>query len=94
MKLSEFYTINECKNTKKVFTELNKLVKEDKISWMEIDTDIIKVHDLELSDSELKKLTTFFNENDVNEYYDALETDTFDETDEEEQWDSGDIYDF
>lgn len=96
MKLSEYYTIDECKNQDLIFKELNRLQKENKISWSEVETDIIKVNDKELSDVEIKKLIHFFNENDINEYYDGVENieDINDDSDDAEEWGTGDIYDF
>lgn len=83
--LSKFYSMDECPDYDKVFEHLDKLVSEDKISYEEVDLDIIRIKDEGLSVKEKKELIKFLESNDVIDYNDM---------DDEEEDDDDDLSDY
>lgn len=67
-KLFNYYSFDECTDEETLFEKLNKLVDEEKIRYSESDSYLIKIEDLELSDSELEELHSFLDENNVYPY--------------------------
>lgn len=91
MKLSKFYSLDECANQNKVLEKLDKLSDDRKIDYEFVETDLIKVKDLSLTSKEVKELSQFLHDNDVLEDLDFEEDDDFE--DDYDDYDSdGDDY--
>jgi hypothetical protein len=81
--LSKYYSLDECYKKDSVFDHLEDLQNEELIFFEIVDTDIIKLKDLSLSEKQIKDLLIFFDDNDVIEYsdYDEDEDEDFDDDD-------------
>jgi hypothetical protein len=78
MNLFQYYSIDECLDTKLVIKKLNELKKEGRIDYKIEDQDLIKVKDIDLDEDEIEDLIKLFDSNDVFPY---LEKDEDDEDD-------------
>jgi hypothetical protein len=78
MNLFQYYSIDECLDTKLVIKKLNELKREGRIDYKIEDQDLIKVKDIDLDEDEIQDLINMFDNNDVFPY---LEKDEDDEDD-------------
>lgn len=88
MELFNYYSLDECPETKVIKKRLSQLEDEGKIEFT-LDGDILKIKDLDLDDEELSDLIKMFDNNDIFPYPDYEEDvdDDFgyDDFDDEEQ---------
>ena len=68
--LSKYYSLDECYQKDKVFDHLEDLQNEELIFFEMLDSDVIKIKDIGLSEKQIKELVTFFDNVDVIEYPD------------------------
>ena len=91
--LSKYYSLDECYNKDKVFDHLEELQGNEMIIYEIVDTDIIKIKDIGLSEKDTKDLLNFFDNNDVIEYSDYDEDDDSDDYfDDDDYYSSEDLY--
>jgi hypothetical protein len=76
MELFNFYNLDECVNKKKVLKKLNQLLDEGKIDFS-VDREILKIEDLDLSESEVEGVAELLDSNDVFPYLDKEDDDDF-----------------
>lgn len=77
--LSKYYSLDECYQKDTVFDHLEDLQAEELIVYEIIDTDIIKLKDIGLSEKQTKDLVDFFDNHDVIDYeYDDFDDDNDD----------------
>jgi hypothetical protein len=76
MELFNFYNLDECVNKKKVLKKLNQLLDEGKIDFS-VDREILKLEDLDLSESEVEDVAELLDSNDVFPYLDKEDDDDF-----------------
>jgi len=90
--LSKYYSLDECYQKDKVFDHLEELQNEELIVFEIVDSEIIKIKDIGLSEKQTKDLVDFFDDNDVIDY----EYEDFEDEDESEDYDDypGDDYYF
>lgn len=67
MQLVKYYSIDECKNLKKVISKLSSLKSDGRIEYT-IDKYIIEIDDIDLDDLEIEDLLNCLDENDVMPY--------------------------
>ena len=82
MGLNKYYSLDECSDVDKVFELLNELMEDAKISYEELDNDVIKITDRGLTSAEVKNVLSKFSKYDVLVYTDR-EDDDEDEDDED-----------
>jgi hypothetical protein len=87
--LCNYYNLDECLDLKSVKKILTGLKNEGKINYS-IDSDILKIEDLDLDESEITELIQLFDDNDIFEYPDYEDFD--DEDDEDFYSDYDDEY--
>jgi hypothetical protein len=87
MELFNFYSLDECLNTKLIKKTLTSLEKEGKVEFS-IESDILKIKDLDLDENEINDLVELFDENDVFPYPD------YQEDDEDDDYYGGDFDDY
>lgn len=85
MKLFNYYTLDECKDRKKVFEKLDQLVDDGKIEYEMDDRDIFSIKDLDLEESDIDDVNELFDSEDVFPY--------LENSDEDEDEDGFDDYD-
>lgn len=91
--LSKFYSLDECYNKDNVFDHLEELQSNEMIIYQIVDTDIIKIKDIGLSEKDTKDLLNFFDNNDVIEYSDYDEDeDSDDYFDDDDYYSNEDLY--
>lgn len=76
MKLYTYYSIDECKDTKRIKKELNVFDREGKIEY-EIDriTSVLKIEDIDLEDADIEYLVELFEDLEVYPNMDLEEDD-------------------
>jgi hypothetical protein len=84
--LSKYYSLDECYQKDKVFDHLEELQNEELIVFEIMDSELIKIKDIGLSEKQTKDLVDFFDNNDVIDY-------EYDDFDDEEDSD-GDFDDY
>ena len=78
--LERWYSLDECTNKKLVVKKLKDLESQGKIEYsIEKSTDIFKIEDLDLEDSDIDELLDLFEKNDVFPYLDKDEDDEEDD---------------
>jgi len=78
--LERWYSLDECTNKKLVVKKLKDLESQGKIEYsIEKSTDIFKIEDLDLEDSDIDELLDLFEKNDVFPYLDKNEDDEEDD---------------
>lgn len=81
-----YFSLDECINQDLIFDKLDKLKDDGKISYS-VDSEIVKLEDLDLEDIDIKELEQLFYNNDVYPYIDLDdEDDDFDYEDEDEDY--------
>lgn len=93
--LSKYYSLDECSTKDEVYSYLEELQDDGKISFTIIEIDeVVKLIDNGLTQKEVKDIARFLSENDVIEYDDyqpsGYEYDEDDEDDEDMDWGSYD----
>jgi hypothetical protein len=78
MELFNFYSLDECLNTKLIKKTLNSLQKDGKIEFS-IESEVLKIRDLDLDENEISDLVELFDENDIFPYPDYQEDDDDDD---------------
>ena len=68
--LSKYYSLDECYQKDKVFDHLENLQNEELIVFEIIDSDIVKIKDIGLSEKQIKELVSFLDDMDVIDYPD------------------------
>lgn len=92
MELSNYYSMDECVDRKKVTTTLKKYVKEGKIEYnLDKTTDVFHLQDLDLEEEDIDLLIELFDKNDVFPYLD-YEDDEDDDDDRYGDYDDEDEY--
>ena len=86
--LSKFYSLDECYNKDTVFDHLEELQSNEMIIYQIVDTDLIKIKDIGLSEKDTKDLLNFFDSNDVIDYSDYDD----DDDDSDDYYEDGDYY--
>jgi len=81
--LHKYYSLDECYEKDKVFEHLENLQDEELIVYEILDSDIIKIKDIGLSDKQTKDLEQFFDSHDVIDY----DYEDFDEDGDEDDFD-------
>jgi hypothetical protein len=85
--LSKYYSLDECYDKDKIFDYLEDLQNEELIYFEILDSDMIKIKDIGLSEKQIKELATFLDDNDAidypdfEEYNDESEDGDFDDDD-------------
>lgn len=93
--LSKFYSLDECYEKDKVYDYLENLQNNEIILFEMIDTDLIKIKDIGLSEKDMKDLLSFFDEKYVIDYTDYDESDDEDSNlydDEDDYYSNDDFY--
>ena len=90
MELFNYYSLDECSETKVIKKRLSQLEDEGKIDF-KLDGDILKVSDIDLDEDEIDELIEMFDKYDVFPYPDYEEgldddDDYYDGFDEEEDY--------
>jgi len=68
--LSKYYSLDECYDRNVVLDHLEELQNEEMIVFEVIDSEIVKIKDIGLSEKQTKELINFFHDNDVIDYVD------------------------
>lgn len=68
--LSKYYSLDECYDRDAVMDYLEELQNEEMIVFEIIDSEVIKIKDIGLSEKQTKELILFFHDNDVIDYLD------------------------
>jgi hypothetical protein len=79
--LSKYYSLDECYQKDKVFDHLENLQNEELIVFEIVDSDIIKIKDIGLSEKQIKELISFLDDMDVIDYPDYEDDDDNDDDD-------------
>ena len=94
--LGKYYSLDECGNVKVVLDKLQQMQDDGKIYFSNLDQDVLKIKDSDLTAKETKELVSFFEKNDVIEYLDYEDIygdDEFDDEYEEDE-DGDEEYEF
>jgi len=89
--LSKYYSLDECYDRNVVLDHLEELQNEEMIVFEIIDSEVIKIKDIGLSEKQTKELINFFHDNDVIDYLD-YEPYGDDEDDEDDDYYEDDFY--
>jgi hypothetical protein len=87
--LSKYYSLDECYNRDSVLDHLEELQSEEVILYEIIDSDVLKLKDIGLSEKQTKDLIQFLDENDVIDYPDF---EPYDEDEDDDYFDDEDDY--
>jgi hypothetical protein len=79
--LSKYYSLDECYDRNVIMDYLEGLQNEEMIVFEVVDSEVIKIKDIGLSEKQTKELILFFHDNDVIDY---LDYEPYDEDDEDE----------
>ena len=79
--LSKYYSLDECYDRNVVMDYLEELQNEEMIVFEVVDSEVIKIKDIGLSEKQTKELILFFHDNDVIDY----DTDRSDDSDNENE---------
>jgi hypothetical protein len=84
--LSKYYSLDECYDRNVVMDYLEELQNEEMIVFEVVDSEVIKIKDIGLSEKQTKELILFFHDNDVIDYLDYEPYDEDDDYDEDEDY--------
>ena len=84
--LSKYYSLDECYDRNVVLDYLEELQNEEMIVFEVVDSEVIKIKDIGLSEKQTKELILFFHDNDVIDYLDYEPYDEDDDYDEDEDY--------
>jgi hypothetical protein len=85
--LSKYYSLDECYDRNVVLDRLEELQNEEMIVFEVVDSEVIKIKDIGLSEKQTKELINFFHDNDVIDYLDYEPYGDEDEDDEDDYYD-------
>jgi len=87
--ISKYYSLDECYDRNVVLDYLEELQSEEIIIFEIVDSDVIKIKDIGLSEKQTKDLINFFHDNDVIDYidYEPYDDENGDEDDEDDYYD-------
>ena len=85
--LSKYYSLDECYDRNVVLDHLEELQKEEMIVFEVIDSEVIKIKDIGLSEKQTKELINFFHDNDVIDYLDYEPYGDEDEDEDDDYYD-------
>jgi len=85
--LSKYYSLDECYDRNVVLDHLEQLQNDEMIVFEIIDSEVIKIKDIALSEKQTKDLILFFHDNDVIDYVDYEPYGDDDEDDEDDFYD-------
>jgi hypothetical protein len=85
--LSKYYSLDECYDRNVVLDHLEELQNEEMIVFEVIDSEVIKIKDIGLSEKQTKELINFFHDNDVIDYLDYEPYGDEDDEDEDDYYD-------
>ena len=89
--LSKYYSLDECYDRNVVMDYLEELQNEEMIVFEVVDSEVIKIKDIGLSEKQTKELINFFHDNDVIDYLD-YEPYGGDEDDEDDDFYEDEFY--
>ena len=69
-KLFNYYSIDECSNEDKLYSELDKFVDSGALQYKLEDRHILKISDLDLTEDEIEKISSLLDGLDVFPYLD------------------------
>ena len=92
--LSKYYSLDECYQKDIVFDHLEDLQNEELIFFEIVDSEIIKLKDLALSEKQIKDLVVFFDDNDVIECSDYDDSDEGEDDYDDDDYRTNDDYFF
>jgi hypothetical protein len=84
--LSKYYSLDECYDRNVVLDHLEQLQNDEIIVFEIIDSEVIKIKDIALSEKQTKDLILFFHDNDVIDYVDYEPYGEDDDYDEDEDY--------
>jgi len=84
--LSKYYSLDECYDRNVVMDYLEELQNEEMIVFEVVDSEVIKIKDIGLSEKQTKELILFFHDNDVIDYLDYEPYGEDDDYDEDEDY--------
>jgi len=90
--LSKFYSLDECYEKNNVFDYLENLQNNEMIIFEIVDSDLVKIKDIGLSEKDTKDLLNFFDDKDVLEYSDFDDDDEFEDFDDDDFYSNDDFY--
>ena len=82
-KLFNYYSLDECPNSDKIFEKLDHLVEIGKINYEIKEKDVFRIEDMELTDDEINKLCREFEDMEVYAYPDYEDYSMEDEGDDD-----------
>ena len=83
MKLFNYYSMDECIDSKKVISRLKSFEKDGKIEYsIDQQNDTFRLTDLDLEDDDIEDLIRLFDQNDVFPYMDYNEDEEGEEGDD------------
>lgn len=82
--ISKYYSLDECQDHDLIYGYLEKFKNDDKLSFEDVDLDVIKIKNISLTTKDEKDIIKFFNENNVIDY-DNFESIYGDEDEEEDE---------
>jgi hypothetical protein len=86
MQLFTYYSLDECNNRDYIIKMLDQLKDDGKIDYNYVESDLIKIEDIDLSDKEIETLIDDFDNYDVIADLDrSLLDDNFDDFPEDEE---------
>jgi hypothetical protein len=86
MQLFTYYSLDECNNRDYIIKMLDELKNDGKIDYNYVESDLIKIEDIDLSDKEIETLIDDFDTYDVIADLDrSLLDDNFDDFPEDEE---------
>jgi len=68
--LSKYYSLDECYDRNDVIDHLEDLQTEGLIIYELVESEVVKIKDIGLSEKQTKELINFFHDNDVIDYID------------------------
>ncbi len=90
MELFNYYSVDECKDRKKVFGVLDQLKEDGKIDYEMDGSDLFRIEDLDLEEDDIEDLNKLFDSEDVFPYIDNFEDgdddDGYDDYDENDDY--------
>lgn len=91
MKLFNYYSIDECRDKKKLFERLDQFKNDGKIDYQMDGLYLFELEDIDLEEKDIKELNDLFDDQDVFPYLEnSLDEEEGDEYDDE--YDSEDDY--
>ena len=90
--LSKYYSLDECYDRNNVLDHLEDLQTEGLIVFEVIESEVLKLKDIGLSEKQTKELINFFHDNDVIDYPDFDPYNEYEDEDEDDDYYDDDPY--